>query len=841
MKGSASYLVQFLEGSNKRFVIPVYQRNYDWKIDNCKQLFDDLVQVIKDNKQSHFFGSIVSYAHLRDEIVLIDGQQRITTISLILIAIVNALKNNAITASDPQFCERLENEYIVDKYHKDLRKVRLKLFRADCEAFDKLIYAPESDYIDSSKVTINYRYFYDRLVQKQELTPEQLFNAIYKLEIIDIVLEPHHGDDPQLIFESLNSTGLDLSEADKIRNYILMGLAPDLQEKYYDAYWNRIEKCCGNELDSFVRNYLTITTGTIPNIRNVYQAFKSYANGKKTEPLLISMLDYAQAYQQLTNCELGIKEANEIAGRLNLLDMTVAYPFLMAFIPYAKENDIYNSEIVSVLSVVETFIFRRLMCDLPTNALNKIFATLHRYIVKNLREGYTYADVMIYYLCSRKLSAALPKDDQFIKGFTTKNIYVMRSKNKAYIFERLENTNSKEKNDIVGYISKGDLSIEHIMPQTLNQAWRNALGEHCDEIHEQWLHTIVNLTLTGYNSNYSNKSFQDKKTIQNGFLQSGLRLNQYIAHFDKWTLAEMEQRKAELAKTALAVWQYPQTLFEPIKREEETFALSEDNDTGRGKKITAFTFMDTKYHVSDWAGMMWEMAKLLYAINPAILYGEANNPKNVWFQTSKISKNYDELMPGLFYCPSHSSTWNKMAILKNLFKLYQIDEDELIFSVAHTKETNEDSGDDSSRYENRKRFWLEFIEYCQENGGLFAKSAGTTDNWIAKAVSTIMGTTVVVVITKDSCRCEVYLNTGSKEKNKAIFDTLYQHKEELEQQTGPCVWERIDDKVTSRIRIDREYVYTNPEDKENIFKFFIEYSQKMHTAFTHIGELLQLK
>jgi len=688
MKGSASHLLEFLEGSRKRFIIPVYQRNYDWKTENCKQLFDDLVQVIRENKQSHFFGSIVSYAHLRDEVVLIDGQQRITTVSLIIIAMINAMKQGIMESEDSNLVDILQDTYIIDKYRKEERKVRLKPFRDDCNAFDRLIFNKEEDYVADSKVTHNYHYFYDRITNLKELTMDELYRAIDSLEIIDIVLEPEHGDDPQLIFESLNSTGLDLTEADKIRNFILMGLQPDIQEKYYDDYWNKIENCTGSELDSFVRNYLTIETGVIPNIRNVYQAFKAFAKGKDIQQLLGQMLTYATAYKKLTTFDLGDSEANEIAKRLDLLDMTVAYPFLMAFMIYASETGIYEKELVPVLSCIESFIFRRLMCDLPTNALNKIFATLHRFVVKNKKETDAYSDVVIYYLETRKLSSTFPKDEEFLNGFTTKNIYAMRGKNKSYLFERLENGSSKEKNDIVGNIAEGILTIEHIMPQTLSPWWKQELGVNFESIHEKWLHTISNLTLTGYNSTYSNKSFTEKKTIENGFLQSGLRLNQYVAKFDQWTEKELEIRKKDLSDKALKIWTYPLTSFVPVKKEDDVVSLSEDNGVATGRKITSFLFQDTIYAVSDWAKMMWEMAQLLYAINPSLLYKEARSKKNVWFQTSP-AKHYQELATGLYFCPSHSSTWNKMAILKNLFKIYQIDEDELAFGLAPIKDDTE--------------------------------------------------------------------------------------------------------------------------------------------------------
>lgn len=714
-------MLEFLEGARKRFIIPVYQRNYDWKTENCKQLFDDLVNLIKEDKKTHFFGSIVSYAHGREEVVLIDGQQRITTVSLIMIAMINAMKKGLLIPDDTRLCEIIENTYIIDKYRPDERKVRLKPFRDDCDAFDKLIFKDESEYKENSKVTINYRYFFDRIVNQKELTADELFKAIDNLEIIDIEIEPEHGDNPQLIFESLNSTGLDLSEADKIRNFVLMGLLPDIQEKYYDYYWNKIERFCDKELDGFIRNYLTIVTGVIPNIKSIYPSFKAYSKGiSDIEVLLADMLRYASVFKQITSFCIGSTEANEIIKRLELLDMTVAYPFLMAFLVYAQENAMSEGEIVKVLSCVETFVFRRLMCGLPTNALNKIFSVLHSTVLKHKTENIEYSAVLIYYLESRKMSSAFPKDEEFIQGFTTRNIYSMRAKNKEYIFERLENGSSKEKNDVVGNIESGNLTIEHIMPQTLSPSWKLALGEDSERIQEQWLHTISNLTLTGYNSNYSNRPFLEKRDMQNGFNDSGIRLNKYIAQCSKWTEEELEQRKEHLSKLAISIWAYPVTDYSPAQKEDDIVSLSEDNGIAVGRKLSGFIFQDTKYNATDWADMMLEVVKILYSINPSILYQEAASEKNVWFGTQEI-KGYKKIAESLYFCPSGNGTWNKYAILKNLFRLYQIDEDELSFTLQPPKEdiqfetnTNEENRVwivPSSEAQFRLKEWLATHDY----------------------------------------------------------------------------------------------------------------------------------
>ena len=686
MQGSDKYLLEIMSAPNRRFIIPVFQRNYDWKKPNCEQLYNDLIDVAINGKQTHFFGSIVSYALKRDEIVLIDGQQRITTVSLILIAIVNAIKSGDVVPNDPVLAEQILGSYIEDRYHKGERKVRLKPFRDDCDAFDNLIYKPESEYIADSKVTLNYRYFYNRIINEKNISVDDLYNAIDKLQIIDIQLEPQRGDDPQLIFESLNSTGLDLTESDKIRNYVLMGLTPEVQEQYYDNYWNKIEKLSLQELDSFVRNYLTIVTGVIPNIRNIYAVFKQYAKKiDKIESVLQDMLRYAQAYNKILTFTVGSNTANAIAQSLDLLDVTIAHPFLMAYLVYAEENQLPISETEKVFGLIEDTIFRRYTCDLPSNALNKIFSVLHKQVLKLKREDSDYSSVLIYILLNRRSSVIVPNNEDFCNSFTTKNFYSMRSKVKQYLFERLENGNSKEVNDIVRYLEDNRLSIEHIMPQTLTPSWREALGENFSAVHEKWLHTIANLTLTGYNSNYSNRSFAEKKTMENGFIQSGLRLNQYIAKFDQWTEKELEARSEHLTKVALSIWEYPTTDFVPEQKEDEILSLAEDNGVFTNRDIMYFIFQQEKHPVNNWTDMMWQVAELLYSINPVILYQEAANSKNVWFSPVQSSNGFRKLAEKLYFCPGNSSTWNKMGTLKNLFRLYQFDEDDLAFALQPLK------------------------------------------------------------------------------------------------------------------------------------------------------------
>lgn len=670
-----------MDGSDNRFIIPVYQRNYDWGNAQCKQLYSDLVDIAINDRPSHFFGCIVR-AHAQngsaDEYLIIDGQQRMTTVCLIFLALYWNLRRGNVVAADDKLAEKIFKKYLVDEYETKEKKIRLKLNKEDRMAFDTIVETGDSDKYLNSTVSINYRFFYGK-IQELPCSVDKFFEAIRRLIVIDIFLG--NNDDPQLIFESLNSTGLELTESDKIRNFVLMGLSEEQQEEYYDKYWNKVEHNCDNGLDSFVRDYLTIVTGVIPSQRKIYATFKEYVKTSvpNIEEILKDMLRYSNVYSKLTSFNLGSAKANETARRLDYLDMSVVNPYLMAFLVYAEENNLDISETEIVLGCVESFIFRRLMCDLPTNALNKIFATLHKAVVKQKGDDDTYSSVLIYQLEEKKLTSSFPKDEDFTLGFTTKNIYSMRAKNKAYIFERLENGSSKEKNDVIKNIEDGTLSYEHIMPQTLTPAWREALGDQCDTIHEKWLHTIANLTLTGYNSNYSNRPFAEKKAMEHGFSESGIRLNHFIAEFDKWTLEELELRKNKLAKMAVKIWPYPATSFVPAVKDDECIGLNEDYPF-KSRYIKYFMFQGVRYDVAAWADMLLDMCKLLYSINPAVLHKEAADNSNVWIHNEQCSPTYKKVAEGIFVCTSND-TYTKLRILRNLLRKCNIEEDEVQFAL----------------------------------------------------------------------------------------------------------------------------------------------------------------
>ncbi|MFA6838427.1 MAG: DUF262 domain-containing protein [Dysgonamonadaceae bacterium] len=687
MKGQDKFLTEFIDGSRNRFIIPVYQRNYDWKKDNCIQLYNDLIKTAKYNKPSHFFGSIV-YASAnngnRNDYLIIDGQQRLTTVTLILAAIVNLLKEGIMEAKKENLNHYIEETFLIDKFNPLERKMRLKPIKNDCDAFDKIVLGKKDSYDHKSNVTSNYIYFYER-IQLNEITVDELCEAIEKLKIIDIFLEK--DDEPQSIFESLNSTGLDLEEGDKIRNYVLMGLSSIEQEEYYENYWNPIELQTSYKVSSFVRDYLAIKQGRVAVIDNVHPTFKEFIENPKN-PLVVKdvleeMVGYATIFHDITQATKYSPAICAILKRLAQMDMSIINAYLMAFFKYAADNQETEEFYKKVLLSIESFIFRRLVCSYGTNALSKIFTTLHKDILKLIGENDNYADVMIYILLNKKGSSQFPDDNEFRQSFQTRNIYSMSSKNKMYLFDRLENGDSRERVEVIKSMNDGTFSVEHIMPQTLTEQWKKELGDNHEIIYDEWLNTIANLTLTGYNSKYKNRPFTEKRDIKDGFRDSNLRLNSFVLTCSKWGEDELKERRSLLTSQAERLWKYPTTTFEPKVLLPDMHSLDEDHSF-KGMKITSFNFMGTQYKVFTWSEMITLVAKLIYELEPAPMYQLISDSS---YDLMSTPETYNVKIADDLFLYTANDTMTKIRILKKIFAKYEFDESELEFGIPVQQET----------------------------------------------------------------------------------------------------------------------------------------------------------
>lgn len=688
MKGSEQFFISYLEGPDKRFTIPVYQRNYDWKKDQCEQLLDDLLEVVKSHKV-HFFGSIVSVqgeASFSEHLV-IDGQQRLTTITILLIAIYNLINDNKISVIDHSLYKKIYEAYLVDPY-KEKRTLKLTPVKQDQKALYMLFDDPKY-HVKSSNITSNYDFFYERL-QKLDVTADQLFEAITRLEIINISLGS--DDNPQLIFESLNSTGLALSESDKVRNYVLMGLpSSKVQEDYYDNYWHKIEINTNFNVGVFLRDYLSVKTQKISQINSVYIAFKHYINSinvTDSKIYLQDMLSYSERYKTLIEGKTENKELNACIERLNRLETTVTRPFFLEVLKLFDDKQLTIEQVKDVFILTESYLFRRAICSLPTNALNKIFLSLNKEILKlgkGLDAPTNYVEQMKYALLSRRETSRFPRNEEFTKAFSERDVYNMATKNRVYILERFENSNISEDKDVYRHCEDGEYSIEHIMPQTLTEEWKKDLGDNYQDIYDTWIHRIANLTLTAYNREYSNSSFEIKKNLDTddgkGFALSGLRLNTYIAKQNQWTESELKERNKLLMDEAIKIWKQPQTSFVPLHELEHSVSLSEDSSLSNCS-IDSFTFKSNSYKAKNWVDMFEKVIRLLHADDQSILNKLVELKYDPYLSTYVSSdknqlRDFIEIEPNI-YVEKNTSTDKKMSILKKLFKQYDVDPDDLV-------------------------------------------------------------------------------------------------------------------------------------------------------------------
>ena len=837
MNGDAKRLLKYMAGDDKRFIIPVYQRNYDWKIENCKQLFDDLERCMKQHRKTHFFGSIVA-AHddegTLSEYLIIDGQQRLTTVSLLLLVLYHILDEGIKKSEDEQLKDKVLLTYLVDQWQPKDKKIKLKPIKDDQTAYNSL-YDPTAERVPDSTLTANYDYFRERVLNTS-LTMDELYEAIRRLEIIDISL--NKDDDPQLIFESLNSTGLDLSEGDKIRNYVLMGLPKGKQEDYYEKYWNPIEKNSNYEVDSFIRDYLSMKKLRIPNIGKVYVAFKEYLEEKQIadiEPVLDDLKKYSLRYKILIKSTDPKDELEWCIFRLNKLETNVARPFLLEVLRLLEEGKITKSEATEVFSTVENFVFRRIICDAPTNALNKIFVTLQNEVMRYDGTADEYVVKVKYALSVKKESSRFPSDEEFCESLANKNIYGMRSKNRKYYFERLENYGTLETKDVWGHLDNGTYSIEHIMPQSLSDRWRKDLREDGDpdEIHEMWLHKAANLTLTAYNSNFSNNPFAEKRDMENGFKKSGLRMNQWICAQDRWGLKQLQERNDAIVSQALSIWPYPETSFEPQKKEDDFITLDDDVEM-KGKDISKYSFRGVEQPVGSWADMYQQVLMALHSDNKAILkklaYSSSQEYPNTHFASSPEVLGNCRKIDDDVYVWTGNNTEVKVNMLRNIFPLYGENESDLVFYIRTGDDSNSESTAD--RYKLRKEFWAYVIPSLSEafgNDGPFSNVSPTKDNWIVGSLGGA-GVSINCVIRYDSARVEYYIYRPNQEETKEIFDNLHNQKSEIEKEYGRAlVWDRGDDRKSSKIYAELDNInLVNPSEWDGIKDFMVSNAKAMY-------------
>ncbi|MBS6705401.1 MAG: DUF4268 domain-containing protein [Lachnospiraceae bacterium] len=840
MKGSEAKMTGFMEGADKRYVIPVYQRKYDWKRENCSQLYEDLKKIIFDKRESHFFGSIVSSVvpnGSKIEYHIIDGQQRLTTVTLLLLAIRNLIAQGKIIPQEERLDEQISQRFLISPWAKEEDRIKLRPVKGDREALARL-FGDAEDYDHASNLTLNYQFFCDKILQK-EVTVDDLYAAIGKLEIISITLD--QSDNAQLIFESLNSTGLALTEGDKIRNYILMGLSAEEQNEFYENYWTKIEKCTANDVSGFVRDYLSIKQQMTPTISNVYPAFKKYAeeNRLSAENLLKDLLRYARFFERLWTCKSNLEEQrlDDCLYRMKRLEIVVTRPFLMEVFRLNQDGEITSDEVLNVFLITENYLFRRNICEVPTNALNKIFLNLNKEILRYDGSANDYVEKFIYALLSKKESGRFPDDEEFMAALSSKQVYLMRGKYKAYLFERFENFGTVETKDVYTHLDNNTYTIEHIMPQHLTPAWTEALGEDYAKIHATWLHRLANLTLTGYNPHLSNNSFPEKRDAsEGGYKASGLKMNQKIAVKENWGLPELEERNEEMVALAAKIWSYPQTSFQPAVKEYDSRTLEDDSKDLVGRGIVKYSYQNAEQPVSSWADMFEHIVKFLHQKDKSVLSALAYNTDSSVELTNYISNSEENLRSALkiddnIYMEKNTSTVLKVSILRRLFAAYGADPMDLVFFL---KDADSEMGNGTGREEIRKRYWtyaLPIIQKQHMHRGTFQNVNPGTSNMISGFFG-ISGFSINCIANYDAARVDFYMGKGDAAKNKEVFDMLFSNRDEIEQELGVALeWERANEYKASWISYCLPKVSVVREnDWSCMAEFHAEWSDKMCNA-----------
>lgn len=556
MKAVEAKLLSFLKKS-PQFVIPIYQRTYSWGIKECEQLWDDILRT-GSNKDitAHFVGSIVYVekglynVSTQSPLLVIDGQQRLTTVMLIIEALARTVSGTE--PAEGFTAQKLREYYLINPLEEGDKKFKLILSETDKDSLISLLENKSLPKNVSMRIDENFKYFIER-IEKEKNNLEVVCEGLAKLIVVDISLN-RDQDNPQLIFESLNSTGRELSQADLIRNYILMGQEQELQTKLYSDFWRPMEIDFGQEgyttyFDSFMRHYLTVKTGTIPKESEVYEAFKKYSHTPEInsfESLVSDIRNFARYYCSMA---LGTETDSELKVAfqdLRELKVDVAFPLLLDLYSDYDKKIINSSEFLEIVHLIESYVFRRAVCSIPTNSMNKTFANFSRDLKKDKYVESVKANFLLLPSYRR-----FPGDDEFKRELKSKDLYNFRSR--SYWLRRLENFDRKER------VIVDEYTIEHIMPQNdnLSVEWQNELGTDWERIHNTYLNSLGNLTLTGYNSEYSDRPFIEKKNMNGGFAVSPLKLNKEIAQKEHWREEDILDRAEVLSEQAVVVWTMP--------------------------------------------------------------------------------------------------------------------------------------------------------------------------------------------------------------------------------------------------------------------------------------------
>lgn len=683
MRADSVWLVKdMIEKSKRQFIIPVYQRNYDWSISNCKKLFEDIIDANKKNRK-HFTGTIVyirgSHSSKFNEDIIIDGQQRITTILILLKALLDKAES-----MDEFKLESEIPEYLFNKDSEEEFKIKLKPVKSDSVSFSLLMKNQHSEMSSESNITKNYNYFVKAINSEltKGLSLNDILYGIKKLEVVEIILDVVKGDDPQTIFESINSTGLDLSIADLIRNYLLMN--EKKQEKLYEDYWLPIEKLLGkNSLTNFFADYLIFKSRENITQSNTYEKFKDYfaKNSFSNESMMIELKYYSNFYAVFIRENTKyLLEINKILSDLRILDQSTIYPFLLPIFEDFDKGVIEDIELRKILSFFVNYSLRRLITGVPSNSLRGLYKTLYNRVFKEETKKNSYFESILNFFLRLNTKDRIPTDDEFKNALINNNLYQKKNVCKL-ILTAIENSNSNE------IIEVKTLTIEHILPQTINSLWRAELGENADEIWGKYVHTLGNLTITGYNSELGQKSFKEKKEIIETNSKAK-RLNEDILKSTQWSENDIVARGEKLAEKVLKIFPVDNVLSsDELEVKNGTFYTLNDKDRLSNTKPISFTFMGDKFFVKSYKQMAKTLLESLYQVDESILTKLSENNYSAFGARCALSydknkfRSYQEIKDSGIYVETNLSTFYQLLLIEKMLEEYGLEDEEFIINV----------------------------------------------------------------------------------------------------------------------------------------------------------------
>jgi uncharacterized protein with ParB-like and HNH nuclease domain len=827
MKANEVPLNSFLSQSKTQFIIPVYQRNYDWNEEQCRQMFYDIIEVGSNPLGTHFIGSIV-FIHEGvytssevKQLVVIDGQQRLTTFSLLYLALYKFAKDNGFSEK----ADEIYDTFITNKYVKDEgNKLKLKQSENNANAFRFLVSDNSpSTFPEFSKVINNFNYFYQNITK---INYETIVNGLNRLIFVEISLE-RGKDDPQRIFESLNSTGLELSQADLIRNYILMGLAPDDQVRIFENYWDIIERNAKDyhkeesRVSDFIRDYLTFKIKKIPNKNNVYEEFKT-RHINRDDRFYQTVLEDIRSYSFSYSCLLNPSKEQDIDIRrelmyINNLEINVSFPFLLPVYHDYSNKFIDKDTFVKILKLVQSYIWRRFIVGLPTASLNKIFMNLYTEVSKD-----NYLFSIQKAIVKKKGVGRFPLNNEIEIVLAEKDVYNIQSKNKLYFFELLENFNNREYVNI----DSPAITVEHIFPQTPDVKWKLEVSDKDYELlSEKYVNTIANLTLSGNNGSLGNKTFLEKKHLnrdnkEQGYLYSRLWLNQFLKQIDTWNTENLQTRLAIITDRFFKIWEYPEVHIDYDIDLDEDYTINNAPDP-RYKKLDYFIFRDEKVETEEIAKMYYHVIKVLFDENTAA-FNHYFLKQTVGFSSDPSLLRSPHQISSGYYIEAGIDNNTKFTRLKSLLSYFNL-EDELLINY-------------SNRVIDEKENELANREYWEEQAS--SESLYILDNCF-DIMKTIQAD-VVYNYTLSYIALKIGVNRFKQSNNivcavpkskfvrvEIFFDNVDDWVEIL-QNKGIHVVSTSRNKVL-KIRIDRDTITYHQELIHELFKQAVEYSFKINS------------